>query len=105
MTDIVAHTIRCRAEAIQILKAVQAGANLAPGMTRERAVLMLIESIVFYEQMLRRYGWRDDAPRSQGEKRHADVIGAAVMVGKIATREIGDLTTDDGKNAAAWAGR
>ena len=61
MTDIVAHTIRCRAEAIQILKAVQAGANLAPGMTRERAVLMLIESIVFYEQMLRRYGWRDDA--------------------------------------------
>jgi hypothetical protein len=33
------------------------------------------------------------------------VIGAAVMVGKIATREIGDLTTDDGKNATAWAGR
>jgi hypothetical protein len=24
---------------------------------------------------------------------------------QIATREIGDLTTDDRKNAAAWAGR
>jgi hypothetical protein len=62
MTDIMAHTIRCRAEAIQIRKAVQAGAALATGMTRERALLMLTESIVFYEQMLRRYGWRDDAP-------------------------------------------
>jgi hypothetical protein len=39
----------------------------------------------------------------QGEKRPADVIGAAVMVGKIATGEIDDLTTDDGKNAAAVA--
>jgi hypothetical protein len=37
------------------------------------------------------------------EKRPADVIGAAVMVGKIATGEIDDLTTDDGKNAAAVA--
>jgi hypothetical protein len=39
----------------------------------------------------------------KGEKRPADVIGAAVMIGKIATDEIDDLTTDDGKNAAAVA--
>ena len=39
----------------------------------------------------------------KGEKRSADVIGAAVMIGKIATGEIDDLTTDDGKNAAAGA--
>jgi hypothetical protein len=40
-----------------------------------------------------------------GEKRPADVIGAAVMVGKIATGEIAeDLgTTDDGKDKAAVA--
>lgn len=39
----------------------------------------------------------------KGEKRPGDVIGAAVMVGKIATGEIDDLTTEDGKNAAAVA--
>jgi hypothetical protein len=39
----------------------------------------------------------------KGEKRPADVIGAAVMIGKIATGEIDDLTTDDGKNAAVVA--
>ena len=39
----------------------------------------------------------------KGEKRPADVIGAAVMIGKIATGEIEDLTTDEGKNAAAVA--
>jgi hypothetical protein len=39
----------------------------------------------------------------KGEKRPGDVIGAAVMVGRIATGEIDDLTTDDGKNAAAVA--
>lgn len=39
----------------------------------------------------------------KGEKRPADVIGAADMSGKIATGEIDDLTTDDGKNAAAVA--
>ncbi len=42
-------------------------------------------------------------PGSKGEKRPADAIGAAVMIGKIATGEIDDLTTDDGKNAAAVA--
>ena len=39
----------------------------------------------------------------KGEKRPADVIGAAVMIGKIAAGEIDNLTTDDGKNAAAVA--
>jgi hypothetical protein len=39
----------------------------------------------------------------KGEKRPADVIGAAVMIAKIATGEIEDITTDDGKNAAAVA--
>jgi hypothetical protein len=39
----------------------------------------------------------------KGEKRPADAIGAAVMIGRIATGEIEDLTTDDGKNAAAVA--
>ena len=39
----------------------------------------------------------------KGEKRPADVIGAAVMIGKIATGEIGDLTTEDCKSAAAVA--
>jgi hypothetical protein len=39
----------------------------------------------------------------KGEKRPADVIGNAVMIGRIATGEIEDLTTDDGKNVAAVA--
>ena len=39
----------------------------------------------------------------KGEKRPADNIGNAVMIAKIATGEIDDLTTDDGKNAAAVA--
>jgi hypothetical protein len=39
----------------------------------------------------------------KGEKRLADVIGYAVMIGKIATGEIEDITTEDGKNAAAVA--
>jgi len=39
----------------------------------------------------------------KGEKRPGDVIGAAVMIGKIATGEIEDITTEDGKNAAAVA--
>ncbi len=37
----------------------------------------------------------------KGEKRPADVIGAAVKVAKIATGEIEDELTDDGKNKAA----
>ncbi len=37
----------------------------------------------------------------KGEKRPADAIGAAVMVAKIATGEIEDELTDDGKDKAA----
>ena len=39
----------------------------------------------------------------KGEKRPADVVGGAVMVAKIATGEIDDEVTDDGKNKAAQA--
>jgi len=39
----------------------------------------------------------------KGEKRPADVIGAAIMVAKIATGETEDKVTEDGKNAAAVA--
>jgi hypothetical protein len=39
----------------------------------------------------------------KGEKRPADAVGNAVMISRIATGEIGDLTTQDGKNAAAVA--
>jgi hypothetical protein len=43
-------------------------------------------------------------PKSpQGQKRPADVNARAVMIAKIATGEIEDVTTDDGKNAAAVA--
>ena len=37
----------------------------------------------------------------KGEKRSADAVGAAVMVAKIATGEVEDELTDDGKNKAA----
>jgi hypothetical protein len=39
----------------------------------------------------------------KGEKRPADVNARAVMIAQIATGEIEDVTTDDGKNAAAVA--
>jgi hypothetical protein len=39
----------------------------------------------------------------KGEKRPADVNARAVMIAKIATGEIDDVTTDEGKNAAAVA--
>lgn len=39
----------------------------------------------------------------KGEKRPADTHAAAVMVARIATGEIEDKVTDDGKNAAAVA--
>jgi hypothetical protein len=42
-------------------------------------------------------------PRGPNGEKPADVIGAAVMVGKIAPGAIDDLTTEDGKNAAAVA--
>jgi hypothetical protein len=39
----------------------------------------------------------------KGEKRPADAIGNAIVIAKIATGEIENITTDDGKNAAAVA--
>lgn len=39
----------------------------------------------------------------KGEKRPADANQRAVMVARIATGEIEDVTTEDGKNAAAVA--
>src|SRR6185312_5798505 len=39
----------------------------------------------------------------KGERRPADVNARAVMIAKIATGEVEDITTDDGKNAAAVA--
>lgn len=39
----------------------------------------------------------------KGQKRPADVNARAVMIARIATGEIDDMTTDDGKNAAAVA--
>jgi hypothetical protein len=39
----------------------------------------------------------------KGQKRPADVNARAVMIAKIATGEIEDVTTEDGKNAAAVA--
>jgi hypothetical protein len=39
----------------------------------------------------------------KGERRPADVNKRAVMIAKIATGEIEDVTTEDGKNAAAVA--
>ena len=39
----------------------------------------------------------------KGQKRPADVNARAVMIAKIATGEIDDVTTEDGKNAAAVA--
>ncbi len=43
-------------------------------------------------------------PRDQkGEKQRANAIRNAVMIAKIATGEIEDINTEDGKNAAAVA--
>jgi hypothetical protein len=39
----------------------------------------------------------------KGERRPADVNARAVMIARIATGEIEDKLTDDGKNAAAVA--
>ena len=38
-----------------------------------------------------------------GEKRPADAIGLAVMIGRIATGEVEDVAPDDGKDPAAKA--
>lgn len=39
----------------------------------------------------------------KGQKRPADANARAVMIGKIAAGEIQNVTTEDGKNAAAVA--
>ena len=39
----------------------------------------------------------------KGQKRPADAIGLAVLVGKIATGEVDDVAPDDGKDPAAKA--
>lgn len=39
----------------------------------------------------------------KGEKRPADVIGNAVLIGRIATGEVEDTPSDDGKDKAAQA--
>jgi len=38
-----------------------------------------------------------------GEKRPADAVGLAVLIGKIATGEVKDVPADDGKDSAAKA--
>lgn len=38
-----------------------------------------------------------------GEKRPADAVGLAVLIGKIATGEVQDVPDDDGKDPAAKA--
>ena len=44
-----------------------------------------------------------NANSPKGQKRPADVNARAVMIAKIATGEIENVTTEDGKNAAAVA--
>ena len=38
-----------------------------------------------------------------GEKRPADAVGLAVLIGRIATGEVEDVAPDDGKDKAAQA--
>jgi hypothetical protein len=47
---------------------------------------------------------RHDMPTGpKGEKRPADAVGLAVLIGKIATGEVEDAPEDDGKDPAAKA--
>lgn len=39
----------------------------------------------------------------KGQKRPADAVGLAVLIGKIATGEVEDVPADDGKDPAAKA--
>ena len=46
----------------------------------------------------------DTMPKGpNGEKRPADAVGLAVLIGKIATGEVEDAPEDDGKDKAAQA--
>jgi hypothetical protein len=54
--------------------------------------------------MLSSKHWRVDMPKGpNGEKRPADAIGLAVLIGRIATGDADNITPDDGKNPAAKA--
>jgi hypothetical protein len=57
--DIIRDTERYRDEAVRALRAINAGAPITTGVSRETAIRLLTESIVHYETVLRRYGWTD----------------------------------------------
>ncbi len=60
--SILADAKRSREEAFRLIEAVTAGtAPLAPGMTRERALMILQENMADYDAIIRRFGWRDNA--------------------------------------------
>ena len=51
-----------------------------------------------------RSGRGDAMPKGpNGEKRPADAVGLAVLIGRIATGEVDDVAPDDGKDPAAKA--
>jgi hypothetical protein len=52
----------------------------------------------------RKFGRSAVMPKGpNGEKRPADAVGLAVLIGKIATGEVEDVPADDGKDPAAKA--
>jgi hypothetical protein len=57
-----------------------------------------------YRQARQIKGNGTEMPRGpKGEKRPADAIQSAMLIGRIATEEVEEITTLDGKNAAAVA--
>ena len=61
ITDILADTQRHRDEALWMIERINATAvRLAPGMTKEKAVRILTENIVHYDNVIRRYVCRSD---------------------------------------------
>jgi hypothetical protein len=69
MADILADTERYRDEALWMIEKINTGAvRLATGMTKDAAVRILTENIVHYDNVIRRYGWKDNALRPQGRK-------------------------------------
>jgi hypothetical protein len=80
--------------------------NGVPLLSTQVAIgLALLVIAASADVWFRRSPWESkEMPRGpKGEKRPADAIGNAVMIGRIATGEIEDVTTEDGKNAAAVA--
>jgi hypothetical protein len=63
-TDLFAKTERYREEALRMLDAINVGAQLRLGLSRQEAGEMLSENIATYEHLLRLYGWSDNASRS-----------------------------------------